>query len=238
MSGAPSRTALVTGAGSGLGAALAAELAGRGWRVLATYHRRREGLEAPGEAVTPLRMDVTDAASVASGLATVEPAVDSLDLVVCCAGANVSDRFPTAASMGPFEGMEPEAVQDVFRVNVVGSLNVVRLALPLLRRSPDPTIVFVSSDRASLARALTCGGNAYAIAKAGVNMLMRKAARDLAGAATVVAVHPGWVRTRIGGPSATTPAETAARALLDRVERLDPADSGRFIGPDGADVEW
>jgi NAD(P)-dependent dehydrogenase (short-subunit alcohol dehydrogenase family) len=89
--------------------------------------------------------------------------------------------------------------------------------------------------------ALTHGGTnyGYAMSKAALNIGTRIMAGYLGSIGIItVAIHPGWVRTRLGGPAAELDPEEAASSIFKLICTLKSEDSGRFIGPDGHDIPW
>lgn len=162
-------TALVTGAGSGIGRAVALALAAEGVRVVlldrdgAALARTASG--CPGALL--LVADVTDEAQVASALAR----VDRLDAVVCCAGIS----GPVGAGIEDVSLAEWNAV---LSVNVTGPFLVLRAALPLLRASAAASVVLISSDSAFVA---SPGMAPYCASKAALVQFGRALSVDLAG---------------------------------------------------------
>ncbi len=90
----------------------------------------------------------------------------------------------------------------------------------------------------SLAENTSGGLLAYCTSKAAVNMAMRSVAADLAHGITCVVVHPGWVRTDMGGASAPLRVEESVAAMRQRFDRLGPGDSGKFFSYDGSGLPW
>jgi NAD(P)-dependent dehydrogenase (short-subunit alcohol dehydrogenase family) len=201
-----SKAVLITGAGAGLGLATAQALAAKGYRVhtgVRDPHRYPQ-LDAPG--VHPLRLDVTDEASVAAAVdevAAAEP--DGLHAVVNNAGVIVQ---------GPQELLPPEEWQRQFDVNVFGPARVTRAFLPLLRRAPG-RIVNISAASARVALPFL---GPLSASKAALESLSDAARIELAPwGIRVVVVEPGALETEI-----FTKAATAVRAALDG------ADPGRL----------
>ncbi len=125
-----------------------------------------------------------------------------------------------------------------FRVNVVGPAKVTETVLPLL--AADSVVVNVSSGLGSCTYARDRGGicTYYSISKAALNMLTVQQAHDLAGRATVLAMCPGWVKTRMGGPRASLEPEESIRNMLEVVHRSTKEDSGRFLSHNGSEIPW
>lgn len=211
---------LVTGATRGIGLALVQAMAVRGDSVTGTF--RATAPDLPG--ADWRRFDATDAASV-RGLAATLPG--PLDLLVCNAGV-----YP-AKGDGLDSGFAPAAWAQAFAVNVTGVFLTVQALLPALARGTRPRIAILSSAMGSDARAP--GGNyAYRASKAAALNLGRNLAADLAPRGIAVGIyHPGWVQTAMGGPGAELDAATSAKALIDRFDALDLADTGCFRNHDG-----
>jgi NAD(P)-dependent dehydrogenase (short-subunit alcohol dehydrogenase family) len=234
--------ALVTGASGGLGAALAAELLATGAFVAlgvrdgAVRPVAAELTAAHPERARVLHVDYTEPDSLAT-LAT-RCTFPRLDMLVNCGGVNVAAGQPAAASKGPLPDLDYGALIHVFATNVAGPVTLCRVMLPLLATGRG-MVVNVSTQRASLALTDQPGSFSYAVSKAALNMASRKLAAELGPAGiTVVAIDPGWIRTRMGGPDAPRAPAEAARQMLSTL--LDPGRSlnGRFVTADGKDLPW
>jgi NAD(P)-dependent dehydrogenase (short-subunit alcohol dehydrogenase family) len=181
------RTALVTGGGTGIGAAVARRLAADGYRVAVTG-RRPEPLRAVAEELDGLALpgDTADEADAARAVAATVAAFRGLDALVLAAGAGAG---------GTVAEQTLERWERVLRTNLTGPFLVARAALPHLRERGGSivTVASVGGLRASPASA------AYASSKAGLVMLTQCLALDH-GPEGVRAncVCPGWVRTEIG----------------------------------------
>jgi meso-butanediol dehydrogenase/(S,S)-butanediol dehydrogenase/diacetyl reductase len=181
------RTALVTGGGSGIGAAVAARLATEGARV-ALMGRRRGALEQvarrlPSGHAAVFAGDVTDEDEVLGAVETAaELGSGRLDVVVNNAGVG---------GVGSIADVDPGTWRRTLDVNLDGPFLVMRAALPLLRaaRGAVVNVSSVAGLRASPESA------AYCVAKAGLVMLTQQAALDFGPEVRVNAVCPGWVRT-------------------------------------------
>lgn len=226
-------TAFITGANRGLGLGLAREFARRGWKVYAGCRRPEvaSGLQGlPG--VRPLGLDVCDEASVRAAVARIAGEGGRLDALVNNAGIN-----PEPRDLGVAE-VPVAQVAAALDVNLLGALRVLQAAVPLLRASARPRIVNISSGAGSLAHNSAARPlPAYCISKAALNMLTRRAARDLPGI-TVVSVSPGWVRTDMGGPDAALGVEDVVPQLASTIEQLQPGQSGQWLDRLGRPSEY
>lgn len=217
----PQRTAVVTGASSGIGAATARALAAEGFRVFCAARRtdRIEALasEIGGEAVA---CDVTDATSVA-GLA--EAVGDTLHVLVNNAGgAFGSDPVATA---------DPEQWRAMYDVNVLGTLHVTQALLPALRSSGDGLVLNVGSTAGRIAYE---GGGGYTAAKHGTQVLTETLRLELCGEPIRVSeIAPGMVRTeefstvRFGGDQEK--ADAVYAGVPDPLVAEDVADAIAWI---------
>lgn len=247
------RIALVTGANQGLGKQVATELARDGVRVLVgcrDLERGRTAVEEIGSGATPLPLDVTDPASVASAARRIEEEHGRLDLLVNNAGVSSVGRAPRTlaeARAGAVPSrVDPDDVRAVWDVNVFGVLAVYQAMLPLLRRSPDARIVNVTSALGSLALAAApeAGTRAayepvYAASKTALNaltmsMMVELEATDI----KVNLVSPGFARTALVNFEGDETVEEAAREIV-RAARLGPdGPTGTFTTWRGTDLPW
>jgi NAD(P)-dependent dehydrogenase (short-subunit alcohol dehydrogenase family) len=215
---------LITGAGRGIGRALADLLAAEGSEVIGTCRNR--ALRPPGW----LDMDVRDPASVQAAAATFGDR--PLDLLVYNAGVLLerADRLD--------DGYPAELWAETLAVNVTGVFLTVQALLPNLRRGKAARIAIISSDMGSDARA-PGGCYAYRASKAAALNLGRNLATDLRPEGIAVGIyHPGWVSTDMGGRSAPVSPEDSARGLAARIRELTPATTGCFVSHDGRDLRF
>lgn len=83
------------------------------------------------------------------------------------------------------------------------------------------------------------GGYIYRSSKAALNSVVKSLSNDLAQQGfTVLALHPGWVQTEMGGPNALIDTETSARGLYSVIDTSNPSQSGQFINYDGNPLPW
>lgn len=235
-------TVLITGANRGLGLELARQYAGEGWRVMAcSRHPGAADLQAlaaahPGVSCHPL--EVTDDASVAA----LARALDGTAIDVLLNVAGVMHRRVEAAagaSRPAFGAFDYEDWARVLSVNVLGQARVAEALLDNVAASDQKKIVTLSSELGSVGANKTGGLYAYRSSKAAVNAMMKSMAIDLAARGIIaVPMHPGWVRTDMGGPKAPLSAEESASGMRRVIAGLTPADSGRFLQWDGKELPW
>lgn len=224
-------TALITGAGRGLGLEFSRQFADDGWTVLAGV-RDPEGAEdlrrIDGD-VSAVPLDVADPASVAilgERLIGVP-----IDLLINNAGI----YGPRDMALG---GFDFDAWREVFEVNTLAPMRVAEAFMEHMRAGQGRRIVTLSSKMGSIGES-SGGSYIYRSSKAAVNAAMKSLAMDLApDGFTVVVVHPGWVRTDMGGSSAAIDAVESVTGLKRVIDGLTPADTGRFFNYDGSVIPW
>ena len=229
-------TVVITGANRGLGLALARQHLAQGATVIGGCRNpsRAQELTSAGAEVLPL--DTGSGESItAFGKAIGDRAVD-----VLYNNAGIDARAVGAddGARGALDISEQQ-FRAVMEVNVLGPLLVVQALVDNLRAAKG-TIVNVSSQVGSIEVAHRIGRDvSYNSSKAALNMLTLKQSQVLrADGVTVIAVHPGWVRSDMGGPTATLdPAESAA-GLVTLVDKLTIDDTGSFLQWDGSIHPW
>jgi NAD(P)-dependent dehydrogenase (short-subunit alcohol dehydrogenase family) len=220
-------TVLIIGASRGIGLALAREYLAEGTRVFATA-RSEEGLKLlRAEGARVLKLDVTDAAS-ASGLAW-QIDGEAFDTVVVNAGVY-------GPELGSLQTPTEADFDHIMRTNVLGPMRVIPQLVDAL--APGARLGVISSRMGSMALQTRASAWLYRASKAAVNSVLHTASIALAGKAICVALHPGWVRTDMGGAEADLSAEQSARDLRATLERLTEADNGRFLNHDGQPLAW
>src|SRR4051794_5063871 len=193
------RIALVTGASRGIGAEIATELARDHGFLVYAGARQVEDVDRTDE-IEPIRLDVTDQETVDAARERIASEAGRLDSLVNNAGVYGE---PTGVADYPLDG-----AHEVLEVNTFGPWRLIEAFLPLLRESSEPRIVNVSSGAGQLSD-MNGGRAAYRVSKAGLNALTRTLASDERWA-KVNTMCPGWVRTDMGGSSATRSVEQGA----------------------------
>jgi len=238
-------TVLITGANRGLGLEFARQYAAAGWQVIACARQPADAtalaaLAAASDghvAVEP--MDVTDHASVDAAARRLEDR--AIDVLLNSAGTmgrgtRGAAGFPT----NTFGVLDYADFEDILRVNVVGPLKVTEAFIGHVERSAHRKCVAISSLVGSIADNSSGGLYAYRASKAALNAVMKSLAIDLGGKRGVIVamLHPGWVRTDMGGPRASLDATPSVAGMIKVIGGLDAACSGRFWQHDGRELPW
>jgi NAD(P)-dependent dehydrogenase (short-subunit alcohol dehydrogenase family) len=225
------QTILITGAGRGLGLALAHVLTHRGHTVIGTLRNAKESdaLRALGAEIETL--DVADEASISALGERLKGR--AIDVVVNNAGVG-------SGAKGLSELTQAE-LDRVFRINTFGPALVTRALLPPLRAGKRKVVMNISSQLGSIAGNTGGSSYAYRASKSALNQITRSMAAELGAPPhgfTCFVVHPGWVRTDMGGPGAPISPEESAAALAERIEKASAAVNGKFLNYDGAEMPW
>jgi NAD(P)-dependent dehydrogenase (short-subunit alcohol dehydrogenase family) len=178
-------------------------------------------------------MDVGDEGSIAQAAAAIAKTVDRVDILINNAGVYPREEVS-------FDRLDPESILRAFRINALGPLRVTAALLPLLRRGKDKRIAALTSRMGSIDDNRSGGSYAYRLSKAALNMTVRNLAHELGQEGFVVlAIHPGWVRTRMGGGDRAPRAlDVAAAEVLRLARTADPSLSGAMLGPSGERIAW
>jgi NAD(P)-dependent dehydrogenase (short-subunit alcohol dehydrogenase family) len=223
------RTVLITGANRGLGLEFARHFDALGYSVIGTARNPGRAVELKELGVRVEQLDVTDEASVSA-------LVDRLD------GVNIDVLINNAGYFNRTHHTLAEVDWDdlahTFAVNAMGPLRVTRALLPNLQSGEGKTVVNISSQMGSVG---TNGGGyySYRASKAALNQLTVTLAQELEDQGfCCVVMHPGWVRTRMGGENATYSPEESVGGMVEVIKGLTAADTGRFLDLHGQEIPW
>jgi NAD(P)-dependent dehydrogenase (short-subunit alcohol dehydrogenase family) len=239
-------TVLITGANRGVGLALTQAYAQIvDTTVIAACRNPEKATELRSTANTPessidiTRLDVNSPSSIDQCVAALTEKYDSLDTLINNAGVfggSVPEPMDQTARFGSL-GMDE--MLDVFRTNTVAPVLMAQACLHLLRKGTNTRIINISSDAGSITLRENKGNYTYMASKAGLNMMTRCIAAELRDEAIVaVSMHPGFLRTDMGGAEAPMSLEETIPSLIQQIEGLSMADTGRFINWDGATIPW
>jgi len=149
-----------------------------------------------------------------------------------------------AGTMGPESNrqsavdMDFQGWAEAFNINSMGPVRMMQAFLPNLRLADSPKVMTVSSQMGALSLDMTAA-HAYCASKAAINKFMRLASIDLKAEGIAIGlVHPGWVRTDMGGPKAQLSPEESAKGCIEVTDSLNIENTGGFWKWDGNTHDW
>lgn len=226
-------TVLITGANRGIGLALTRKFLSAEYQVIACCRNPNAATAlntlAVSASVTVHSLDVSDEQSV-SALHQVlgrQP----VDILINNAGVYGGDNQA-------IDNMDYAAWREAIEVNMIAPFRMVSAFRENLARASRPRVITISSQMGALNRK-SKGAHAYRSSKAAVNKLMQVLALDLKDDDIIVCpVHPGYVRTDMGGPGADISAEESADGIFTLAQSLSMEQSGRFWTWQGDEHPW
>ena len=221
---------VISGAGRGIGLALARLALEKNYRVTALVRTATPELEALTKSpeCTILPCDVSKA--------------DDILRVKSELGDDVIDVLVNNAGMYPkndddFASLDLDGVRLAMETNFIAPMAVTQALLPAVLKSEDPRVAHVTSLMGSIADNGSGGSYGYRTSKAALNMFNKSFAADHDSLISLV-LHPGWVKTRMGGEQAPTPPEESARGMLGVIENAKASDTGKFFDFEGDEIPW
>lgn len=228
------KTVLITGANRGIGFETARQLAVRGFHVIIgarseqAGHAAQRELEGAGK-VSPLVLDVSDSKSITDAASKFAP-IGQLDALINNAGIYPDEGLSILT-------ISREQMVGTFQTNTFGAVEVTQAFLPYLKKSPDARVINVSSGLGQL-DGLSANIPSYCLSKLALNGVTIMLAEALKPHHIAVnSMCPGWVRTDMGGPSASRSVEQGADTAVWLVTEADPNLSGKFFR-DREEIPW
>lgn len=220
-------SAIIIGASRGIGLGLTRELIGRGWTVVASHRGPAPDLAATGAELA--QVDVDDDASVAALAARL--AGRTFDHVLINAGI-IGNRADTASSV------TREAMAQLFWTNAIAPVRAARQLLPLVK--DGGSIGFMTSILGSVAGRQSGWAELYSASKAALNSLSRGfAAQDVGSRpVAVLNLHPGWVKTDMGGVGADIDVATSVAGMRRVLAAANESHNGKFLNYGGEQLSW
>jgi NAD(P)-dependent dehydrogenase (short-subunit alcohol dehydrogenase family) len=225
-------TVLITGANRGLGLEYVRQYAADGWRVLATCRNPESADQLAGldGDVKTYALDVTDYGQIQALAKSLRK--EKIDLLLNNAGI----YGPRPSKLG---GIDYDAWEEVMRINVMSPLRVCEEFRDHVTASDMKKIAIMSSNMGSIGDNDSGASYIYRSSKAALNAAMKSLAVDLKSRGISVAIlHPGWVRTDMGGPSGLIDAPESITGLRKVIEELSLETTGRFSNYNGEELLW
>lgn len=225
-------TVLITGANRGLGLEFVSQYLSAGWDVHACCREPGDTLQGfTGEKLNIHALDVAEfdqierLAKALSG--------QPIDLLICNAGI-----YPQRGNTG-FGETDYEAFAQALRVNAMAPLKMAEAFVDHVSASRLKKMAFVTSKMGSMADNTSGGAYIYRASKAALNAEVKSLSIDLAPRGIVTALlHPGWVKTDMGGPNAWITPEQSVSGMRKIIDTIKPSESGKLYAYDGQLVPW
>jgi NAD(P)-dependent dehydrogenase (short-subunit alcohol dehydrogenase family) len=231
------KTTLITGANRGIGLEFSRQYAADGWRVLACSRNPGKSDELNklaaqySELIKVLALDVSDHAQIERVAQDLSD--ESIDLIINNAGI-----YPKSGG-NSFGHTDYEEWMRVFRINTMAPLKMAETFATQLARSEPKTFVTITSKMGSIEDNSGGGSYLYRSSKTAVNMVVKSLAIDLQSVGiTSIVIHPGWVKTDMGGPNALISTEQSVSGMRRVISNLSMGDSGKFFSYDGQEIPW
>jgi NAD(P)-dependent dehydrogenase (short-subunit alcohol dehydrogenase family) len=224
-----SGTVLVTGAGRGLGLEFARQYAADGWRVLACCRSPKDAPELKKLKVEVHALDVASQDSIHHLAEALKGT--PIDVLINNAGLHGDRR--------PFGETDVALWMQIFAVNTVAPNQVLSALLENVIAGTQKKVANISSKVGSIGDGPGGGNYAYRSSKTALNMVMVNAAHELKNhGITILLIHPGWVQTDMGGPTAPVTIEQSITGVRRIIDKATPAESGHFYDYTGRQIPW
>lgn len=228
-------TVLITGTNRGLGLEFVKHFLGRSDTVIATCRdsssaTELQALAANNENLSLKNLDVSDEQSMAAFASELKDT--PIDMFINNAGV----YGPRDANFGNVGSSEWE---QVIRVNAIAPMLLTQLIIGSLRQGTEKKLVYVTSKMGSIDDNKGGGSYIYRSSKTALNSVVKSLSVDLACEGfSVAVVHPGWVRTDMGGPNGLIDVQTSVSGMLAVIDGLSPDNAGDFFNYDGSLIPW
>lgn len=226
-------TVLITGANRGLGLEFVKQYAADGWQVLACCRDLASAnqLQATARQYDNIHLHTLDVGDF-SQIDTLaqQLSAQSIDVLINNAGIYPESRTGTIDKAAWLAG---------FAINSIAPYKMATAFQPHLARSQLKKMATLSSKMGSIDDNTSGGSYMYRSSKTALNMVMKSLSIDWqAVGIAVVTLHPGWVRTDMGGPNGLIDAPASVSGLRKVIAQLTLAETGKFIAYDGQVIPW
>ena len=138
-----------------------------------------------------------------------------------------------------FQAVSPKPWLEVLKVNLIAPLMVTQSIIDNVKKGVAKKIYFLSSQLGSIEDNTSGGMYIYRSSKTGLNQVVKSLSVDLKPQGiTVVSLHPGWVKTDMGGPNAPVSIDESIKGMMQVIDETDIRDTGRFLNYDGKELPW
>ena len=228
-------TILVTGANRGLGIEFVEQYLNDGNEVIATYRNENSSMDLikMGNERSNLKLLQLDVSSNKSLNSFAENLGDSpIDIFINNAGV----YGPRNSSFG---NVDEENWIPAIKINAIAPILLTQLIIKNIRSGADKKLIFVTSKMGSIDDNKGGGAYVYRSSKTALNAVVKSLSVDLENEGIVVAlIHPGWVKTDMGGPNALIDKDTSVRGMTEVISNLDISSTGNFYDYDGSIIPW
>ena len=228
-------TILVTGANRGIGLELVKQYCNQNYQVIGTYRNENTSGEfiSMSQNLNNLKVYSLDVSSD-----------QSLKDFSSKLGDTPVDIFINNAGVyGPrdssFNNVDERNWISVFQTNAIAPLLLTQLIIENLRNGSQKKLIYITSKMGSIDDNKSGGAYIYRSSKTALNSVVKSISLDLAKDGMKVALlHPGWVRTDMGGPNGLIDTTTSVSGMIEVIDRLSQSDSGCFFNYDGSKIPW
>lgn len=228
------KVVLITGASKGLGLVLVEKFLLKDYIVIATYRKDKEFLDKiKHQNLNLFQMDVSEELSVKKCFEEISKSYKSIDILINNAAVYLEGKKPTL----PITEIDIEKAMITYNVNSLGPLRVLKYFYPLVIKGKDKLVVNISSEAGSIADCWRDREFGYSMSKAALNMLTKILSNyGKKDGVRVYVIHPGWMRTDMGGNDADISPEEAAEGIVNFVLSEHP--SHEFYDYKGNLMKW
>ena len=226
---------LVTGANRGIGIEFVGQYLNEGNEVIATYRNENSSMDLikMGNERSNLKLLQLDVSSNKSLNSFAENLGDSpIDIFINNAGV----YGPRNSSFG---NVDEENWIPAIKINAIAPILLTQLIIKNIRSGADKKLIYITSKMGSIDDNKGGGAYVYRSSKTALNSVVKSLSVDLENEGmTVALIHPGWVKTDMGGPSALIDKDTSVRGMTEVISNLDISSTGNFYNYDGSIIPW
>ncbi|MDJ0624821.1 MAG: SDR family oxidoreductase [Candidatus Caenarcaniphilales bacterium] len=230
-------TVLITGANRGLGLEFTKQYLKDGWKVFACCRNPFNAKE-----LNELTKQFPDQLAIEGLDVSNHRLIDSLANDLNGTPIEIDVLINNSGVMGDkqnFGEIDYCEWEEVLRINTFAPVKITEALIKNLEKGKQKKVINITSKMGSISDNTSGGHYLYRSSKVALNMVTKSLSVDLKNKnITVVAIHPGWVVTDMGGPNALINANKSVSSIKDLINKLSLEDSGKFLSYDGKEIEW